>query len=126
MREIKFRVWDKRALAMSPVFVLFGEFTLLGAVHDWQRDKLKDVSDQERYDSLGRLNDLEILQSTGLYDKNGKERFEGYVIRRNTGYVFIERLRIYSIGEASMSGYEYHSDDEIIGNIFENPELLNP
>jgi uncharacterized phage protein (TIGR01671 family) len=150
-REIKFRAWDRVAKAMSPAFVLFGEFTLLGAVHDWQHQLLLlaglkwDATD--RYDSLGRLNDLDIMQYTGLLDKNGKEIYEGDIVRVKDAE-FVETVpvgddhyqEVYKdiIGEILFveGGFCYNghsagdipiwsnSDYEVIGNIHENPELL--
>jgi len=64
---------------------------------------------------------------TGLKDKNGVERFEDDVIKRNTGYVFVEKEMFFSLGNkmsSSAFGYNYHPEDEVIGNIHENPELL--
>ena len=65
--------------------------------------------------------------STGLYDKDGKERYDGDIIRRNTGYTFVEEQKWFSLGGAGNAkayGYDYHPEDEIIGNIHDNPELL--
>jgi uncharacterized phage protein (TIGR01671 family) len=69
-----------------------------------------------------------IGQYTGLKDKNGNEIYEGDVVRRFTGYTFEVKIRTYHLGtqnNASAYGYDYDHSDEIIGNIHDNPELLN-
>lgn len=79
---------------------------------------------------LSGLHDIIIVskcQYTGLKDKNGKERFEGDIIKRSTGYIFVEKVIEFRMGDrncATCFGYNYHKDDEVAGNIFENPELL--
>ena len=86
-------------------------------------------------------NDLNLMQSTGLKDKNGKEIFEGDIIRYGTNVAEIKRhptLGFYTVvdGRERFFGDEMSIDDfeevaeevsktfEIIGNIYENPEIL--
>jgi uncharacterized phage protein (TIGR01671 family) len=73
-----------------------------------------------------------IGQFTGLTDKNGKEIFEGDIVRsfssgkEHIGVVNWNKLfSSWHIGEyATLYGSENFSDNEVIGNIHDNPELL--
>jgi uncharacterized phage protein (TIGR01671 family) len=80
-------------------------------------------------------NDIHLMQSTGLKDKNGKEVFVGDIIKCIRGClheVYIEKeyggtfiggmLAVYLKGLSE--GYAWTGYEEIIGNIYENPELL--
>lgn len=77
---------------------------------------------------------LVIMQSTGLHDKNGKEIFEGDIVKMakdvysDPTYYEIVRHRggAYRF-ESNQHGCELwlrHTNCEVIGNIYENPELL--
>lgn len=87
------------------------------------------------------VNHLILMQSTGLVDKNDQEIFEGDIIRYGTNVAEIKRhptLGFYTVvdGRERFFGDEMSIDDfeevaeevsktfEIIGNIYENPELL--
>ena len=76
-----------------------------------------------------------IMQSTGLVDKNGKEVFIGDIVKCTRGCsheVYLEKEyggtfiggmpAIYLKG--LREGYAWTEHEEIIGNIYENPELL--
>ena len=79
--------------------------------------------------------ELILMQSTGLFDKDGKEVFVGDIIKCTRGCpheVYLEKEyggtfiggmpTIYLKG--LLSGYAWIGDEVIIGNIYENPELL--
>lgn len=131
----KFRAWDKRKNVMRDVAVL--HFTKSGKVNSIEY--WKTPSELKSY----HVRNIELMQSTGLKDKNGVEIFEGdiVVINVNNGFdrLFDEKSVIkeskfhsglvcelvkydaeYRIFHASIFKYEY----EVIGNIYENSELL--
>ncbi len=130
MREIKFKAWDKRDKRWvdDEPFWIIGETTMF--------DLLKQYA-------LGRLNDLEMVQYTGIKDRTGCDIFEGDILERRVHvpgqesnpeyWPRIDRskveMKIMEFENAS-SVYGWNiatdvNDYEVIGNIYENPELLD-
>ena len=135
MREIKFRAWDGNQMHDSPYFF----------EANFHSDSPRPYRFYEDWIALedGRNNPCEIMQFTGLKDKNGKEIYEGDIVK-DLGY--FERLTEEQAMDSGIAMIKYHQcgfiahykgielfsveyidfDDrfEIIGNIYENPELI--
>lgn len=154
MREIKFRAWDKRQEILITVDqVMRLEFGKSGV--DWLgcwiviRDADGDP-EQGLYQVPSK--DLELMQFTGLLDKNGREIYEGDIVKWHAGTEFLllyprENMVVefdtiptacgwvlrnykelahnysYLLG-AVMKDVPWEYQLEIIGNIYENKELL--
>lgn len=117
----KFRAWDKRENTMRDVAVL--HFTKGGKVNSIEY--WKTPSELKSY----HVRNLVLMQSTGLKDKNGVEIFEGDIgwddHQEVHGQVIFENGAFkYEWDNISEDLFEVTDDIEIVGNIYENPELL--
>ena len=136
--RFKFRVWDKELKRMYRVIYLQD---LSGTL--WITKAVDSLYTQERARSDVRFDDnVVLMQCTGLKDKNGKLIYEGDLLKskilQNDYLIFCEKCRSIQphnldkgIGCYSCNNDLFFidvlddiSDIEIIGNIYENPELL--
>ena len=123
MREIKFRAWDKENQKMMKVSSLHLEN--------------KEISVKENGTfHLFRMKDL--MQYTGVKDKNGKEIYEGDIVKilKLEGYgEYFDQVEYIAKIECRISEFSLQplntrlSDEsivetEVIGNIYENKNLL--
>lgn len=119
MRKIKFR-----AKAMSKKNTNWH----YGLVRSIAKDGTGFIQDQNR--NCIHINIETLGQYTGLKDRNGKEIYEGDILEYGTGYRESVKYRngcFMAIGRQSCN-YLYSSVGRyslvVIGNIYENPELL--
>ena len=109
-REIKFRAYSKCTEKMS----------------DW--DFIHSVRNLHK---LLTLDHVEIMQFTGLVDKNGREIYEGDIVKHlhsaDTCIVMFEKetamFLAREVGDETL-GFGIEDVTEVIGNIYENPELI--
>lgn len=119
MREIKFRAWNFKDAKMYEVCALHHFLDFGGWGYEVEvngRDSfLVPANGESQYDEGA------LMQYTGLKDKNGKEIYEGDRITvEGFEYVFDDIRKADSLREYCDKGKV-----EIIGNIHENPELLD-
>ena len=117
----RYRAWDKETKTMNGMAEIY-------------RNRNQEIELRPRDEKII------LMQSTGLKDKNGKEIFEGDIIRYNIDVVDIKRhptLGFYtvldgregffgdgmSIDDFEEGAKEFSKTAEIIGNIYENPDM---
>ncbi len=150
-RKIKFRAWNKKLKIMGNVF----EMKIDYCSHIGSRDGALGVSvntyfylDNKKKSCTGcmaywDMNNIELIQFTGLLDKNGKEIYENDLFdciykfdgckKHKLEIVWNEisaSFRLINHGECHQPNVSKTVGDlerlEVIGNIYENPELLTP
>jgi len=138
MREIKFRAWDKEKEKMV-IAAWRMSMNLNGNIY-WKVDHYDGNFNLKEREETDGNNRFTLMQFTGLHNKNGQEIYEGDICK----YSYInpmtreERTFVWKV-EWSNGAYWLHSIDdslqdtllwiqhkeiEVIGNIYENPELL--
>lgn len=122
----KFRAWlktQKRIIETDHLFDIHFKYEVI------------TVNQDDRGLKGFAFDEIELMQSTGLKDKNGKEVFVGDIIKCTRGcphevYLEKEYGGTYIGGMPAIylkgirEGYAWTEHEEILGNIYENPELL--
>ena len=123
MREIKFRAWDKT----------------LNKIHSWST-----IENHFTLEELLDDNFFKAMQYTGLKDKNGNEIYDGdyirYSMRTINGSIYTHVCRVFQHESGTWRIEGYHEDNhsyetkgtvyaahlicEVIGNVYENQELV--
>jgi len=136
MREIKFRAWDKIENEILSGFYSGIKINLDGQIYT--------------NENFNITQHYELMQYTGLKDKNGKEIYEGDIVKfeyrddmnwaenDNEELSFSKEAQISEVMERGIVAGNFENGElwlidwameseyvfEIIGNIYENPELL--
>jgi uncharacterized phage protein (TIGR01671 family) len=117
-REIKFRAWQDNQMLIQPMSGNYGSGRFFGFLYE----------------------DTKVMQFTGLKDKNGKEIYEGDILPKewseyipdnsdfDKGIVKFHEGVFYLDFKNSKTILANHINNagyiEVIGNIYENPELI--
>lgn len=127
----KFRAWDKTT---SKLHVVNGIYCDNKKIHYIDDNRVRFVG----------FDNVIIMQSTGMVDKNGKEIFEGDIVRTTrflgradeiggfyeyekdyVGVVeVLEGSWVIDTGSVAVRLWSEIDEPEVLGNIYENPELL--
>lgn len=128
MNNLNFRVWDKKLKLLGNVSYI-----------DFESKHLMYYFDEET-ELYANFQDVEIMQSTGLFDKNGVEIYEGDIV---AGKFYFAGVGYFDTGEREVivrnkpvlweggkfvcCGFDLSEMNEcikVIGNIYKNKELL--
>ena len=126
MREIKFRIWVKDRKEIFEVVLI--NYVSKKVTYILEKiGHLLSIRD-------AKFNDIEFMQYSGLKDKNNKEIYEGDILFESFGEKYYKVVFENGSFRAEFErDFEEHSFDlidvvaqgcEVVGNIYENPELM--
>lgn len=131
-REIKFRAWDKEFNRITDGNWLNDEnlaISLNGELFSLEYKKGGENGSWTKYKDIA--NRFTLMEFTGLKDNNGKDIYEGDIVKSDVGLCEVEwigsGLSLHTLpreSSRSIFSVNYH-ECEVIGNIFENTNLLN-
>ena len=124
MKEFKMKAWLKKEKKMVAIIGI-----------DFNYEYIRYTEDDNLFNSdykVAEFKDIELLQFSGVKDKIGQELYEADVIKFNDGIDDIYGLisyddedGAYRVSYENITEHllEREGDFEIVGNIFENPDL---
>ena len=124
MKEFKMKAWLKREKKIVAIIGI-----------DFNYEYIRYTEDSNLFNEnykTAEFKDIELLQFTGLKDNGGQELYEADVIKFNDGIDDIYGLisyddedGAYRVSYENITEHlsEREGDFEIVGNIFENPQL---
>ena len=129
----KFRVWDDEDKVMWNIERWHIEDEYFDLI-----EPNKSVVDFKAKRTLRKQSDVTLMQSTGLLDKNGKEIFESDIVEwehKDTGQLvrgivkYDTELGFWGMTDVRFNdltaiGYLANQKVTVLGNIYENPELV--
>ena len=135
MREIKFRAFLRSDQRLASGITLGYEKYPRGIYEVMDLNLASEIvtlwSEKEQTSFEVSLRKVELLQYTGFKDKNGKEIYDGYIVREKYGVeipmvVTWDDAGFRTLGKHNGEQYVGYVKDscEVVGNIYENPELL--
>ncbi|MED2798350.1 YopX family protein [Bacillus thuringiensis] len=119
MKKNKFRAWHK-------------EMKCWISLHN-KGYSFNPNNGQIYYEGLNITSHIDLMQYTGLKDKNGKEIYEGYISKFSGNVVALGIVKYnensatyqaYNGNSGWLFGNESRTNIEILGNIYENPEFV--
>ncbi|MBE8849086.1 DNA-packaging protein [Enterococcus durans] len=121
----RYRVWDKQTERMHIVSGIDFNDGLVSSVNIWH----------EGWPWVLEPDEIVLMQSTGLKDKDGGDVYQGDIIRCTRGcpheVIWLEKYGGTFFGgmpawylSGLSNGYAWTGREEVIGNIYENSELL--
>lgn len=125
MRTIKFRAWDKK---LNKMLYLDDDTCLEFHNGYWVVTECRPGG----WDTIVDEESGVLMESTGLHDKNGKEIYEGDVVVCDGGHggqywhgeVVWKDYGWVAIYHNGKRYFNHPSEYEVLGNVWENPELL--
>jgi len=133
-REIKFRAWDGEQMIMQSKNKEYDDYYMLTLQGDFYAHTRTGDEYFDFYESELNKKTYELMQYTGLKDKNGVEIYEGDILKneKSTSGNFFVKFNVGGYDAVYKNNFtlclhpvlHYFDGAEVTGNIYENPELL--